>query len=736
MAAYRFARRLLCLCLALMLAIPALALAESEQEPGQELLKDADFSGPLRFMLYTESGGAAKLSIVDGELQVDVTSAGRVEHAIQPYYDGFKLIQGVTYELSWDARSTVPRRMQVRIQLNGGDYHAYVMEIPLVTEEMQHYAVTFTMEEPTDPAPRLCVNMGLVADENGDLPDAGTLSGQQVYFDNFSLKVVDAGGAVAEAEDPDARGVRVNQVGYTPDADKIAVLAGLDYESDAFFVIVPETGEMAYEGTLGEAVDNAWAGEVNRIADFSAFAGEGVFVIETVEGDRSPEFTVGEDVYGDLLRQSLRMLYLQRCGAALDGALAGDFAHAQCHTALAAVYGTDEKIDVSGGWHDAGDYGRYVVSGAKAAADLLLAHERCGGIDDAGIPESGDGVSDLLQEAQYELEWMLKMQRQDGGVYHKVTCRNFPAFVAPEEETDELVVCPVSNTATGDFAAVMAMAARIFAESGDAALAERASAYTEAAERAWAYLVDHQGDPGFTNPADVVTGEYPDDHDADEYFWAAAELARTTGNGEYHDAAAAFIDAACDDPNLGWVNVAGYGLYAVAMDSGLAEGDSLREDAAQRLAAVAQKALDTAALNPYGVDRTDTYEWGSNMGIANTGAMLQMAAEALGEEAYARAAQSWLDYLLGKNATGYCFVTAFGAKSPEHPHHRPSTVAGYAMPAMLVGGPDSGLDDPYAANALADNAPAKRYGDSDQSYSTNEVCVYWNSPLVLLLAGM
>ena len=120
-------RKALCLILALLLMLALPALAEDEQQPGQELLKDADFSGPLRFQLYTESGGAAKLAIVDGELQVDVTSVGRVEHAIQPYYDGFKLIQGVTYELSWDARSTVPREMQVRIQLNGGDYHAYVM---------------------------------------------------------------------------------------------------------------------------------------------------------------------------------------------------------------------------------------------------------------------------------------------------------------------------------------------------------------------------------------------------------------------------------------------------------------------------------------------------------------------------------------------------------------------------------------------------------------------------------
>ena len=123
------------------------------------------------------------------------------------------------------------------------------------------------------------------------------------------------------------------------------------------------------------------------------------------------------------------------------------------------------------------------------------------------------------------------------------------------------------------------------------------------------------------------------------------------------------------------------------------------------------------------------------MGVANTGAILQMAAETLGTEAYAKTAQRYLDYLLGENATGYCFVTSFGTKSPEHPHHRPSTAAGHVMPGMLVGGPDNGLEDPYAVAALTGKPPAKCYADSDQTYSTNEVCVYWNSPMILLIAG-
>ena len=724
--------RILCLLLVSALVLPLAAGAEQKQEAGQELLSGLDFGGALNVQLYKESGGAADLSIVDGELQVDVQDVGRVEHAIQPYYDGFKLIQGVSYVLSWDVRSTVERYMQVRIQLNGGDYHAYASDRILTTPEMTHYELAFTMTEDTDPAPRLCVNMGDVPEVEGE--GHGIQEPHQAYFDNFSLKVVDSSSAVAASEDPDAVGIRVNQVGYTVNSAKTAVFAGISADMDSFRIVKADSGETVFEGTLGPVVDNAWAGETDRIADFSALTEPGTYAVEAANGTRSPVFTIADDVYAELLRAAVRMLTLQRCGTALEQEIGGDFAHPECHTAEATIYGTDQKIDVSGGWHDAGDYGRYTVSGAKAVADLLQAHERLGcKLDDAGIPESGDGTDDLLQEAKYELDWLLKMQREDGGVYHKVTCRNFPAFISPEKETDELVVSPVSNTATGDFAAVMAMGGRIFAESKDDQLASAAQGYIDAAERAWAYLEAHKGDPGFKNPDDIVTGEYPDDHDGDEYLWAAGELGRTTGKDIYRTAAEEYLESGASHAGLGWLDVGSYGLYAILKDE--KAGDSLRKKAEQKLLEYSEKALKTAASNPYGIDRTDTYEWGSNMGVANTGAVLQMASETLGTEKFAVSAGRYLDYLLGENATGYCFVTGFGTRSPEHPHHRPSTAAGKAMPGMLVGGPDSGLDDPYAVAALTGKAPAKCYADSDQTYSTNEVCVYWNSPLILLIAG-
>ena len=126
------------------------AEAQDGPLPGQELLKSGDFSDVLRFNLYTESGGNAVLSIENGELQVDVSKIGRVEHAIQPYYDGFRLYEGVEYQLDFDAHASMARDLYVRIQLNEGDYHAYFEKLISVTEENQHFSLPFVMKEATN----------------------------------------------------------------------------------------------------------------------------------------------------------------------------------------------------------------------------------------------------------------------------------------------------------------------------------------------------------------------------------------------------------------------------------------------------------------------------------------------------------------------------------------------------------------------------------------------------------
>ena len=139
--------------------------------------------------------------------------------------------------------------------------------------------------------------------------------------------------------------------------------------------------------------------------------------------------------------------------------------HDICHTAEAKIYNGEGTVDVTGGWHDAGDYGRYITAGACACAQLLYAYKlfpkAFDGLD-LNIPESGSGVPDILSECRYELEWMLKMQREDGAVYHKVTTMRHAPFIMPEDDKEQLFVFPISSMATADLCAVCALAAGIF----------------------------------------------------------------------------------------------------------------------------------------------------------------------------------------------------------------------------------------------------------------------------------
>ena len=418
------------------------------------------------------------------------------------------------------------------------------------------------------------------------------------------------------------------------------------------------------------------------------------------------------------------MLYLQRCGTEVKDST---FGHVACHNTLATVYHTNEKIDVSGGWHDAGDYGRYVVPGAKSVADLLIAYDANPELfsDSIGIPESGNGVPDVLDEVRYELEWMLKMQdSQTGGVHHKVSCENFPGYVMPETETDELIVTPVSTTATADFCASMAMAYEYY-QKVDKDFAEKC---LNAAKNAWAFL---QKNPNFifSNPSDITTGDYGDTSDIDERYWAAAQMWRATGEDTYRTA----LESMRVQNGMDWMEVGDYGNIAILTMDGVDTNSDLYTRAKTSILKEADKMKGLSQSNPYGVS-VSKYNWGSNMGVATSGMILNLAYQMTEDSTYLDTSRSNLHYLLGNNAMGECFVTGYGTVSPEHPHHRPSMAKNQAMKGMLVGGVNSGLEDSAAKAYCANSPSAKCYVDHWESYSTNEITIYWNSPLTCLLA--
>ena len=706
------------------------------------------------FTIYT-NGGSCEIANTDGMLDVLITNCGSLDYANQVYWDGFALDQNCVYTYSFDISSDIERQVEYRLQLNGGDYHAYQGEWLDVGPEVLHFSVDWTMQEDSDPAPRIVFNMGRTDDMTEDPGE------HHVYIDNIRLTIRDDSDAVHTEALPEYPEVVLSQIGYRPEDCK-TVIVKEDSEEGAFYVINEETGDTVYEGSFEKAMYDKASGTRIKRGDFSSFREEGNYHILVESGDLKEEsysFRIAADVYGQLYRDVVRMLYLQRCGTELSGEDAGIYAHPACHTGEALVYGSDRMKDVSGGWHDAGDYGRYVVSGAKAAMDLMLAYEDHDQVfDDAGIPESGNGIPDLLDEARYELDWMLKMQDEEtGGVWHKVTCSAFPGEVMPQDETDQLILSPISTTATGDFAAVMAKASVVY-RTIDGAFADRA---LEGALRAWDYIKDSNDLSGFSNPEEIVTGEYPDKGTNDEILWAAAEL-YLAGRTEVKDALLERFNP-YTSPNLGWAQIESYALWDLwksgtdgaagehkTEDAHAATGEDetegenettddeiagLIEACGQKLVRAADGLVKNAAKDGYYMTLKDNYPWGSNMTVANNGMTLLMASRITGDASYEVLAKRHLDYLLGANALGICFVSGEGTNSPQHPHHRPSQAVGAAMKGMLAGGPDSNLEDPYAKGVLAGQAPSMCYVDSAQSYSTNEVTIYWNSPLIYLLSS-
>ncbi|HBN11514.1 MAG TPA: glycosyl hydrolase family 9, cellulase [Ruminococcus sp.] len=671
-------------------------------------------SGTSGWGTYKESGGKASLTTENGQLALKVQSVGTLNYSVQVYYDIVPLYQNGVYRLKYDISSSIDRDIECMIQQNGGTYQAYTWKGLSLTSEPQTVDYTFTMEEETDIMSKLVFNCGT---QGTDLPE------HTIYIDNVVIELVDDSNvdysATAVYEPP----IVTNQVGYKPSDVKTAVFRNIDGATE-FSVVNADTQQIVYTGQIYGETQNSSAGETDYLGDFSEVKENGNYYITCGNADNSYTFSISDNVYSNLLDDSVRMLYLQRCGTDIND---DTFGHKACHTGEAVVYGTNQKIDVSGGWHDAGDYGRYIVPAAKSVADLLYAYQTNPELysDNINIPESGNGIPDILDEVRYELEWMLKMQSESGGVYHKVSCISFPGYIMPENETGQLVVTPVTTTATADFCASMALAYEFYNDI-DSDFAEKC---LDAAEKAWAFL---ESNPNliFKNPEDITTGEYGDKSDSDERYWAAAQMYRATGEQKYLQAFENKVSSGLD-----WATVGDYGNIAFLTMKNADKSSDLYNKIKSSFLSRADSFAAASENSPYGVSITK-FDWGSNMTVANAGVILGTAHQISddSDNRYLNAAKANLNYLLGKNPNGECYVTGYGTVSPQNPHHRPSMAKGTAMKGMLVGGVNSNLEDSAAKAYLMSASPAKCYVDHSESYSTNEITIYWNSPLTYLMS--
>jgi endoglucanase len=488
-----------------------------------------------------------------------------------------------------------------------------------------------------------------------------------------------------------------------------------------------------------------------QAADFSSFHEPGKYYIDipaaVPSAVRSWNFTLGKDVYEHTYYMAMRGFYGQRCGTAVDMGLEfPGFSHPACHLhgEFHASSGTKGPRDNEGGWHDAGDYGRYVVNSGISTGTLLWAWEIYGAKlkkIQLKIPETGNGTPDILNEARWNLEWMLKMQDDDGGVWHKQTSEHFTEFVAPQDDTltSEVIgtgAAPYKSTcATADLAAVAAIAARVY-QPFDAKFAAQ---NLDAARRAWAWT-EKNPNVTFRNPPGVLTGEYGDSDCSDERLWAGAELARTTGDRAFGDYFlknyAKYLPKLDEPPAEGWNQLAPLALWTYALSHQKKFDSKAVEAIRQRTVVAAHAVVERTRANPYRISmKASDYVWGSNGVAAGYGMYLLIANIFSPDASFTDAARDNLHYLLGRNTFSLSWVTQVGENPFQHPHHRPSGATGKAWPGLLSGGPNAGRQDNVLAALPKDLPPAKVYADQLASYASNEIAINWQASLVFLLAG-
>ena len=530
-----------------------------------------------------------------------------------------------------------------------------------------------------------------------------------------------------------------DQLGYLPKARKAVTVRGVFGSNTEFRVrSTPDAGVM-FSGTLGDERRDEASGDPVREAVFSALNRPGDYFLE-IGGTRSLSIRVAPDVYRQALRTTMRAFHGQRCGFAVD--LGGGYRHTACHLqgSFHPSSGKSGALPQSGGWHDAGDYGRYVVNSGITCGTLLWAWEMFPGSLrnlSMDIPRGTLGLPDFLEEVKWNLDWMLSLQDDDGGVFHKQTSVHFCAFIMPERDTSASQVIgtgtkPYKSTcATADLAAVLAIAARCFGEFSKSLAAQ----YLAASRRAWAWAVSHP-DVAFRNPPGVDTGEYGDPHCDDELLWASAELWRTTGEQQFLDRFVQGIPAGevtAHAPSWGDLRSMALWTYAFAERG---DASSLRDRIAAGTLAAAVQLKTRSAASGYDNTLSDAdYGWGSNSTAANQSLLLAIANRFHPDPATVDCALENLHYLLGRNCHGVSWVTGVGSKPFLRPHHRPSAADGIdaPWPGLLSGGPNRRPAD-EVARTLPTMPPMRMWIDDQRAYSMNEVAINWNAPLVFLLA--
>ncbi|MFD1144297.1 glycoside hydrolase family 9 protein [Larkinella insperata] len=529
--------------------------------------------------------------------------------------------------------------------------------------------------------------------------------------------------------------------------------------------------------THGDSGDKAWHG------DFSGLTTPGTYyIVDPTRNLRSYDFEIKSDIYTPVLKTSVKTFYYQRSGTAIPATHGGNWNHPTAHAqdANALLYTTSAQSgtarNVSGGWYDAGDYNKYIPFLAGTVWDLLTAYELRPAVfpDNTNIPESGNGVPDLLDELKWEFDWMLKMQQSNGGVSNRVAVTSYENGTDnPATDTQARYYTNVTTWATATFAALTAHAARTYQPVNPA----YAATLRTASEKAWTYLEANgsMSPASGTDGASLAAADAGANANADRRLrvYAAAELFRTTGTAKYKTYFETYyknISATSEngfhpfsngnlDASLCWDLNRAYFVYCQTPTATPAVVTELKSRF--------QNAMDwniepahNAKTDPYlGFMWSGHYSWGSNQAKMKWAQLAILSAELGINPAktvlYKEIAEEYLHYMHGRNPLSWVYLSNMGAKGTNlggdnsvmeiyHSWYRDGS-AQYdgansqfgPAPGFVVGGPNQFYSGP--ATPPKSEPPMKAYRDwntvyPDASWEVTEPAIYYQAAYTFVVA--
>lgn len=746
---------------------PAAANSPAGEAPpaatgGDSLVKNGDFEegSSLPWTTSFTAPGDGKADVENGELCIDVTNKGTNAWDAQFRHREMVIQKGHSYTVRFKARASAPIKVRPKIGMSGPPYTEHWASLIDIGPSPKQYVGTFKMAGDDDASAEFAFHLG------------GKLGAEKAPFRVCVDDVVLLDPEYKAPPKPKTAplpAIRVNQLGYLPNTAKRATLktasrTPIDWE------LVAADGSVALRGKSQVHGEDRDSGEYVHVIDFSSLTKPGTGYVLRAGDAKSDPFDIDGGIFSKLKYDALAYFYRNRSGIPIEQPWAGgeQWTRPAGHLSDKSVpcgkdTGCNYSLDVSGGWYDAGDFGKYVVNGGISVWTLLNQYERAVHLGGApaefgdgklSIPESKNKVPDLLDEARWEIEFLMKMQvpagkPKAGMAHHKIHDVEWSGIgAAPHEDKLARHLRPPSTAATLNLAAVGAQCARIW-KTIDPAFSAKCLA---ASERAWNAA---KANPAIYAPASdkVGGGPYDDQDVSDEFYWAAAELFITTGKPEYRDLVThskhftrlpeGLNGAGGATSSMSWQATGALGTISLAIvPNGLDKGQvgALRT----QIVHAADGYLAIADKQGYGVPLSGgaggKYPWGSNSLVLNNGIILALAYDLTKKPQYLNGVVDAIDYVLGRNPLAKSYVTGYGDNPLENPHHRfwaHQANAKYpkAPPGAVSGGPNSGLEDPYAqAAGLKGCAPMKCFVDHIEAWSVNEITINWNAPLAWVTA--